>query len=225
MATYFRQALALDERRVKFQPEFRHSSPRTSGDPAEINGIMRSKEVWFLGVHSAVGGGSDPENGPSLSNVPFRWMLWEAVQCGLRTSPTGVLQSYALMSIPEAAEKVRTFVPPLPRSILWRLVPNLSRVSKDGRTSLKRRLVSVLQNTFDEDRRKNVIRIAAESDTRLAADQELAAAGHLITPDLQCPKKESLRGPYVLMEYLPLQRRRYETDAARDVYVERRDKT
>lgn len=72
MVTYFRQALALDERRVKFQPEFRHCSPDSQGT---ANGIPRNKEVWFLGVHTAVGGGSESDDGPSLANVPFRWML------------------------------------------------------------------------------------------------------------------------------------------------------
>jgi hypothetical protein len=218
MVTYFRQALALDERRVKFQPEFRH---RVSDEEEEINGIPRNKEVWFFGVHTAVGGGSDPEDGPSLSNIPFRWMLWEAVQCGLRTSPTGILQSYALMSIPWVAQEVRAFVP---ESILQQLKPNLPRVSVDGRVSLKRKLTSQLQNTFTEDLRIKIIAFAAAYDTRLSLVPAEAMAGLPMTPDLKCTKRESLQGLYVPMEHLPLQRRWYETDETGE-YIERRDNT
>jgi len=48
---YFRHALALDERRVKFLPEFAYGG---SGIPEEDLGgkIPRIKEVWFAGTHS-----------------------------------------------------------------------------------------------------------------------------------------------------------------------------
>lgn len=44
---HFRHALALDERRVKFQPEFANGGlgPR-EGDVGDV------KEVWFAGSHS-----------------------------------------------------------------------------------------------------------------------------------------------------------------------------
>jgi len=48
---YFRHSLALDERRVKFLPEFAYGG---SGIPKEdLTGkIPRIKEVWFAGTHS-----------------------------------------------------------------------------------------------------------------------------------------------------------------------------
>jgi hypothetical protein len=45
---YFRHALALDERRVKFLPEYVYGA-NTEGSHSE-----RIKEVWFAGSHSDV---------------------------------------------------------------------------------------------------------------------------------------------------------------------------
>jgi Uncharacterized alpha/beta hydrolase domain (DUF2235) len=47
---FFRQALALDERRVKFLPEY-VAAPRDWFKPGEF-GPPRCKEVWFRGCHS-----------------------------------------------------------------------------------------------------------------------------------------------------------------------------
>lgn len=58
---YFRHALALDERRVKFLPEYSQGGlSRGSGkvkeaesqDLNDINGRPRVLEVWFPGTHS-----------------------------------------------------------------------------------------------------------------------------------------------------------------------------
>lgn len=115
---FFRQALALDERRARFVPEYRHpdrgedalrddvrskekalaqaeqandqatatvakAALQTSRDILEktfptyaptLLGMMKKRkmEVWFMGCHSDVGGGRDPNDLPALSNVPFR---------------------------------------------------------------------------------------------------------------------------------------------------------
>ncbi|KAJ8521302.1 hypothetical protein ONZ45_g2004 [Pleurotus djamor] len=75
---HFRHALALDERRVKFQPEFANGGlGKQEGDRGDV------KEVWFAGSHSDIGGGSirnkDLKNfGPAL-----RWMTYEAMAHGL----------------------------------------------------------------------------------------------------------------------------------------------
>ncbi|KAJ8490190.1 hypothetical protein ONZ45_g13289 [Pleurotus djamor] len=83
---HFRHALALDERRAKFQPEFVNGG---LGPLERENGANRGdvKEVWFAGSHSDIGGGNisneDLNNfGPSL-----RWMTCEAMACGLRVKP------------------------------------------------------------------------------------------------------------------------------------------
>jgi len=56
-ACVFRHALALDERRVKFLPEYRYGGASQSGggsDPASPNSsesIPKVKEIWFRGSH------------------------------------------------------------------------------------------------------------------------------------------------------------------------------
>lgn len=48
---FFRHALALDERRVKFLPEYAYGG---NGIPEEARSgkFPRIKEVWFAGTHS-----------------------------------------------------------------------------------------------------------------------------------------------------------------------------
>ncbi|KAG1791111.1 uncharacterized protein HD556DRAFT_1241159 [Suillus plorans] len=72
---YFRHALALDERRVKFLPEYIH------GANTEESHSDRIKEVWFAGSHS------DLQSG----DIPLLWMRKEAVEAGLRMKPTEVV--------------------------------------------------------------------------------------------------------------------------------------
>ncbi|KAJ8502618.1 hypothetical protein ONZ45_g11594 [Pleurotus djamor] len=86
---HFRHALALDERRVKFQPEYANGGlgPVT---PDILTRRGDVKEVWFAGSHSDMvrRGGGNKTNvllnnfGPSL-----RWMTYEAMACGLRIKP------------------------------------------------------------------------------------------------------------------------------------------
>ena len=104
---YFRHALALDERRVKFIPSFYDGLQPNEADcevhkyESEVNGVdviaTDVQEVFFAGAHcgtlltskravdtllmgvlSDVGGGSVP-NGKrhSLARIPLRWMIRE----------------------------------------------------------------------------------------------------------------------------------------------------
>ncbi|KAK7050987.1 hypothetical protein VNI00_005099 [Paramarasmius palmivorus] len=79
---YFRHALALHERRVKFLPEYAYGG--VGPLPHDCCGAMpHTKEVWFAGTHSDIGGGNTENiklntNGPSL-----RWMITEARKAGL----------------------------------------------------------------------------------------------------------------------------------------------
>jgi uncharacterized protein (DUF2235 family) len=54
-ACHFRHALALDERRVKFMPEyFREVNPHRSDIRSPRSAVSDVKEVWFAGSHSDV---------------------------------------------------------------------------------------------------------------------------------------------------------------------------
>ncbi|KAG1765631.1 hypothetical protein EDD22DRAFT_774857, partial [Suillus occidentalis] len=68
---YFRHALALDERRVKFPLEYIHGANTEGSHPDRI------KEVWFAGSHSYLQSG----------DIPLLWMRKEAVEAGLRVKP------------------------------------------------------------------------------------------------------------------------------------------
>ncbi|KAJ7860188.1 hypothetical protein B0H13DRAFT_1639652, partial [Mycena leptocephala] len=71
----FRHALALDERRVKFLPEYLNGGGSMS-DMANV------KEVWFAGTHSDM-----CDLDLNLSSVPLLWMENEATSAGLRLRP------------------------------------------------------------------------------------------------------------------------------------------
>ena len=49
---FFRHALALDERRVKFLPEYVNGGLGPEIDGNKVRSSERVKEVWFSGTHS-----------------------------------------------------------------------------------------------------------------------------------------------------------------------------
>ncbi|KAJ7250781.1 hypothetical protein C8J57DRAFT_1078763 [Mycena rebaudengoi] len=82
---FFRHALALDERRVKFLPEY-VLAPREWFQMGEF-GLPRCKEVWFRGCHSDVGGGNTDNITSDNGAVSSRWMAYEAMLAGLEMTP------------------------------------------------------------------------------------------------------------------------------------------
>jgi hypothetical protein len=74
-----RQALAIDETRLKFAPTFWEAPPDAAG-PVAVTEDPRVKQVWFEGAHSDVGGGYG-ETG--LSDTTLLWMAREAHAAGL----------------------------------------------------------------------------------------------------------------------------------------------
>ncbi|KAJ7626554.1 hypothetical protein DFH06DRAFT_1007420, partial [Mycena polygramma] len=89
----FRHALALDERRVKFLPEyvgggaFAPASTALKSDSTSASIGPDIKEVWFAGTHSDIGGGIKKNLTLDLSSVPLLWMENEATSAGLRLKP------------------------------------------------------------------------------------------------------------------------------------------
>jgi hypothetical protein len=95
----FRHALALDERRVKFLPEYANGGRgQKSAEPPKAD----IKEVWFAGSHSDMyvftqegcriictesyfsGGGNHPNPDLNSFGPALRWMSYEAIYWGLR---------------------------------------------------------------------------------------------------------------------------------------------
>ncbi|KAF4615646.1 hypothetical protein D9613_012548 [Agrocybe pediades] len=82
---FFRHALALDERRVKFLPEYANGGKGPDKE-ATSGTIPHTKEVWFAGTHSDIGGGNTLNPSLDRTRPPLRWMVYEAEPLGLRTS-------------------------------------------------------------------------------------------------------------------------------------------
>jgi len=92
----FRQAIALDEHRAKYRPNFFHRPVKkpakkpaedTAGGGTDEMFDTDEKEVWFVGCHTDVGGGSTPNtDAHTLANIPLRWMMQEIVRanCGVQ---------------------------------------------------------------------------------------------------------------------------------------------
>ena len=82
----FRHAMAIDERRRMFRlnrwvsPQKFVANPFDTAAPSQEQDI---KQVWFVGVHSDVGGGY-PETESGLSKFPLSWMIDEATPYGLK---------------------------------------------------------------------------------------------------------------------------------------------
>ncbi|TFK20313.1 WD40 repeat-like protein [Coprinopsis marcescibilis] len=97
---YFRHALALDERRVKFLPEYawggssidtrkkdnsnEEENLRSRRDKTKDTVPPHTLEVWFPGTHSDIGGGNRQNKTMDRSRPPLRWMVSEAKVAGLR---------------------------------------------------------------------------------------------------------------------------------------------
>ncbi|EIW77171.1 hypothetical protein CONPUDRAFT_62320, partial [Coniophora puteana RWD-64-598 SS2] len=113
---YFRHALALDERRVKFLPEYvyggmgdrhnqhgvedapwekmvEHESPPDSDDLAHV------KEVWFSGTHSDVGGGNMTNHNLEMSGISLLWMRKQAEIAGLQFLPMSFAKDSLLKQV------------------------------------------------------------------------------------------------------------------------------
>ncbi len=72
-----RHALAIDELRSDFEPTIWLSRKN-----------MDLKQVWFIGVHTDVGGGYAPDqDGTLLSDITLDWMMREAKAAGLTLEP------------------------------------------------------------------------------------------------------------------------------------------
>ena len=80
-----RHAMAVDERRAKFRT-----------NRVQLIKGYDTKQIWFAGVHSDVGGGYQAPH-HKLSRVPLRWMLGEAAAAGMQVN-AGIEQGLDLDS-------------------------------------------------------------------------------------------------------------------------------
>lgn len=118
-----RQALAIDERRLTFEPCL-WDVPADDDRPGGV------KQVWFPGAHSDVGGGNASSG---LSDVALLWMMGEAAAWGLTFSPDRVLDQ-----LDDSPEVVARFTPRL----AYRLINTAKRLRHRPRFKGTRRLLA-----------------------------------------------------------------------------------
>ncbi|KAG8894561.1 hypothetical protein FRB99_001138 [Tulasnella sp. 403] len=108
-----RHALSLDENRAKFKAE-PWSKPTKAQAEADGTAVHVSedetdiKEVWFSGYHGDVGGGNEKTTTMnSLSNIPLRWLVREAMEhTSIRWKPQ-VLETFHIHKRDEMSEETR----------------------------------------------------------------------------------------------------------------------
>jgi len=83
---HIRHAISMDEHRLTFAPRLYADDDYKIGDETDPANSRSLRQRWFRGVHSDVGGGYGT-NEAGLSDQAYRWMLNEAIGCGLRTEP------------------------------------------------------------------------------------------------------------------------------------------
>ncbi|KAF9232609.1 hypothetical protein BU15DRAFT_54844 [Melanogaster broomeanus] len=92
---HFRHALALDERRVRFLPEYAFGGRSETFNDDHIREACPAyrepfqttrKEVWFAGTHSDV-----PNTGLQSGDIPLLWMRSQAAAAGLDLEPADTM--------------------------------------------------------------------------------------------------------------------------------------
>jgi hypothetical protein len=179
-----RQALAMDERRIKFEPCLWEAveSQRVTDESTD-----RVQQVWFPGVHSDVGGGY-PMSG--LSDTTLLWMVSEArarglvldqrlldvyLDCGKPAEPHDSLTP--LYRVLNAMSRVRMRVTRGPRRFIrgWRrLDPPPSTPAE--RQPVGIRIASTAVQMFHEDpdyRHPNLVEFARQTDRLHRVRQEV----------------------------------------------------
>ncbi|TDR23487.1 DUF2235 domain-containing protein [Marinicella litoralis] len=111
----FRQAMAIDEKRRMFRLYPWQADQKFKPNPfiKDKNAEAQdSKQVWFAGVHSDIGGGY-PEADSGLAKIPLQWMIDEAVEQGLQIKAV-IYKRLVLGQNP--ANSLKTYVAPNPEA-------------------------------------------------------------------------------------------------------------
>jgi uncharacterized protein (DUF2235 family) len=119
----FRHALAIDERRRMFRVAVWDERQTHKPNPfiPKLNRPQDTKQMWFAGVHSDIGGGY-PEKDSALSKYPLIWMVEEAAAAGLEIQPRMLRHLARGETIGEDSQ--HDYVPPSPtgkihKSLTW----------------------------------------------------------------------------------------------------------
>ncbi|WP_436397475.1 DUF2235 domain-containing protein [Roseobacter sp. S98] len=122
-----RHAVALDERRVLFEPSLWDNLDPRPGDPGLNRGAQELdrpyQQVWFAGSHSVVGGATDAQG---LAALPAEFVIGQAERLGLKTQRNALARPDALQEAPDIND-VRGIYRFFPKLLRWRLGPQTPR--------------------------------------------------------------------------------------------------
>lgn len=152
-----RQALAIDERRITYEPCL-WDVPVAVRRPGGV------KQVWFTGAHSDVGGGAPAR---ALSDMALRWMVGEATACGLTFH-----EDRLLAQLSDEDDLVCRFRP----GPFWRLLNVVKRLRRRPRFRGDRRVLAGVPLAAGEGY-VDEVRLA-ETAARLSADPESVYGRH-----------------------------------------------
>jgi hypothetical protein len=201
-----RQALALDERRMEFEPCLWEAAdePRSVDESSG-----RVLQVWFPGVHSDVGGGY-PVTG--LSDTTLLWMTTEArarglvfdqrlldvyVECGKPAEPNDSLTTaYRVMS---AASDVHVTLTRGTRRFTqgWRRLDPPPRLQQDQRP-VGVRLSSTAATRYREDpdyRHPNLVEFAEQTSGFQGWELEVVPRPRTVLPSQRAPDQTPATRP------------------------------
>lgn len=105
-----RQAISIDERRRMFRLNRWVDPQKYRPNPFDASSAIDQdiRQVWFVGVHSDVGGGF-PENESALSKFPLLWMIEQARAAGLRMDQSMI--DHLVWGLPRPGS-THSYVPP-----------------------------------------------------------------------------------------------------------------
>lgn len=126
--TSARHAIAIDEKRRTYPPVKWSNLPRLNAEnpPDQPGGAPRYQQLWFPGVHGAVGGSSDLRG---LGDATLYWIAKGAELCGLRFEPN--LENIPT-TIDPSSPVAGTKEPP---NLFWRLLALDSRARTELETA------------------------------------------------------------------------------------------
>ncbi|KAJ8094999.1 hypothetical protein PM082_010217 [Marasmius tenuissimus] len=131
---YFRHALALDERRIKFLPDYACGGGSPISDSGKNSSMPHTKEVWFVGTHSDIGGGNADNTALNNNRPALRWMSQEAARAGLRIEDLFVGSSTNDPTMKDGAE-IQESLKGLWRALEYFPLKHLAYDSKSAQTT------------------------------------------------------------------------------------------
>ena len=130
LVEHARHAVALDEKRVFFEPALWRNLSDTGEGPGlnrgDISEHRRYQQIWFAGVHSTIGGSTKDQ---SLASASLAWVFAGANELGLKLGQGFIVPEVPVDPTRDAPEigAYSIFYRVLPWLLQWRMGPGEKR--------------------------------------------------------------------------------------------------